>query len=116
MKEIIAKKLDAKVFSLKGWINLIEHDALVECFQKELEQVDFNILNFTQQTFPENGFTAIWLLAESHLAIHSFADSGWTFFELTSCNQSKSEWFKQNILKTDYNIKLDRESIEKSAI
>lgn len=116
MNEIIAKQLDAKVYSLKGWINLIEHNALVECFQKQLEQADFNILNFTQQTFPESGFTAIWLLAESHLAIHSFAFSGWTFFELTSCNQSKSKLFKHNILKTNYNLTLDRQSLEESTI
>jgi S-adenosylmethionine decarboxylase len=116
MKEIIAKKLDAKVFSLKGWINLIDHHELIKFFNNELEIADFTILNLTQHTFPYNGFTAVWLLAESHLAIHTFTDSGWTFLELTSCNKSKSEVFKMNILKSSYHIKLDRDTIEESEV
>ena len=116
MKELIAKKLEARVFSLKGWINNTQPDSLVAFFQSELDTASFHILNFTEHSFPENGFTAVWLLAESHLAIHSFTDSGWSFFELTSCNKSKSEIFKTNILQAKFSIKLDRNTIEESRI
>lgn len=113
---IKSKHLDAKVFNLKGWIEMIDAKNLVDFFQNELEKAEFNILNFTSNEFPNNGFTAVWVLAESHLALHSFVESGWTYFELTSCNQFKSECFKENIITSRYNIKLDYTDLEESKI
>lgn len=113
---IEAKHLEAKVFNLKGWIELTTPSILVEFFQSELEQTDFTILNFVSNEFPYNGFTAVWVLAESHLALHSFAESGWTYVELTSCNSVKSERFRESILASTYNIKLDQSDIEESKI
>lgn len=113
---IEAKHLEAKVFNLKGWIELTAPTVLVDVFQSELEQADFTILNFTSNSFPHNGFTAVWVLAESHLALHSFAESGWTYIELTSCNKTKSECFKASILGSKYTIILDQSDLEESKI
>ena len=114
--KIEAKHLVAKVYCLKGWIELISPQDMVEFFQNELEKANFNILNYTSNEFPNNGFTAVWVLAESHLALHSFAESGWTYFELTSCNPHKSETFKKQITESHFNIKLDQKDIEESKI
>ena len=116
MKEITPKQLEAKVFCLKGWVALTQKKSLFSFFQKQLEIADFTILNFTDQNFPNGGYTAMWLLAESHLAIHSFAESGWTYLELTSCNQPKSEIFKTNILKSKFKINLDKKHLEISEV
>jgi len=113
---IEAKHLEAKVFNLKGWIELTTPAILVDVFQSELEQAEFTILNFTSNEFPHNGFTAVWVLAESHLALHSFAESGWTYVELTSCNQTKSERFKASLLASTYKLRLDRLDIEESKL
>ena len=116
MKDIEPKILAAKVYCLKGWVELTDPDELVDFFQKQLEENPFNILNFLPHRFPQNGFTGIWLLAESHLAIHSFIEKGWTYFELTSCNKVKSELFKQGLKKANYTLQLDSEMLEESAL
>lgn len=113
---IEAKYPKAQVFNLKGWIELIEPTILIEVFQSELEQAGFTILNFTSNEFPNNGFTAVWVLAESHLALHSFAESGWTYLELTSCNKTKSERFKKRILASKYRLKLDDKDLGESKV
>lgn len=109
-----AKHIEAKVFHLKGWVELIDPTLLVDFFQSELERAEFTILNFISNEFPYNGFTAVWVLAESHLALHSFAESGWTYMELTSCNQSKSERFKDSIVTSKYRFRLDEEKLGES--
>lgn len=112
--DIETKHLAAKVFTLKGWINQVSNKILTQFFEAELKKANFNILNFTSNQFPNGGFTAIWILAESHLALHSFVESGWTYFELTSCNKSKSKIFVDSISKTDFKIKFDKNVIEES--
>lgn len=47
-----------------------------------------------EQHFPNGGYTALWLLAESHLAVHTFPESKATYLELSGCNESKTEAFK----------------------
>lgn len=47
--------------------------------------------------FTEEGYTAIWLLGESHFAIHTFPEQGKTYIELTSCNPEKHDFFVANI-------------------
>jgi S-adenosylmethionine decarboxylase len=114
--KIEPKNLEAKVYTLKGWIEIVDPEILVDFFQTHLEKAKFNILNYTSNTFPNNGFTAVWVLAESHLALHSFAESGWTYLELTSCNLSKSKVFKKLLLNSYHNIKLDKKDFEESKI
>lgn len=116
MTTIEPKQLEAKVFNLKAWIEEIEAKKLVDFFQNELEKAEFKILNFVSNDFPNKGFTAVWVLAESHLALHSFAESGWTYFELTSCNLSKAECLKRNILASKANIKFGHSGIEESKL
>ncbi len=108
--------LEPKVYSLKGWMFLVDPSILFEFFQSQLENADFTILDVVQSHFPGGGYTATWILAESHLAIHTFKESGWTYIELTSCNADKAKSFKNNILKSDFEIKLDSDSLQKSSV
>lgn len=115
MNNLKHKDLPAQVFNLKGWIELVDEDILKTEFTDILNQSDFSILNYSSHQFPVNGFTAFWLLAESHLALHTFTESGWCYIELTSCNQAKSDIFKQTTEKLSYKLKWDSE-IETSQI
>jgi S-adenosylmethionine/arginine decarboxylase-like enzyme len=60
-----------------------------------LEDCDYQVLNFTEHFFTPQGYTALWLLGESHLAIHTFPENGTTYLELSSCNAAKNEKFKK---------------------
>ena len=36
--------------------------------------------------FSPQGYTALWLLTESHFAVHTFPEFGRSYIELSSCN------------------------------
>lgn len=93
MSSIEPVNLPPQIFNIKGWINLTEANELQSTFDDVLNESDFKVLNFSAHQFPLNGYTALWLLAESHLAVHTFNSSGWTYIELSSCNKRKAKIF-----------------------
>nr|WP_321450374.1 S-adenosylmethionine decarboxylase [uncultured Carboxylicivirga sp.] len=90
MTKINAVNLPPKIFNIKGWIELYEPIELKEQFDTALNKSGFKILQFTDHKFPENGYTAFWLLAESHFAVHTFDQDGCSYIELSSCNKQKA--------------------------
>jgi S-adenosylmethionine decarboxylase len=112
MSEITQKILPPRVFGLKGWIHLSEEQTLEKLFSEYLAGAGFKILDYSVHHFPVNGFTAFWLLAESHLALHTFPESGWCYIELSSCNGSKAMRFKQQMLDTAYAIIWENEELD----
>lgn len=110
--ETKVKILAAKIHSLRFWVTETEPEVLKALFHHYLERVGFDILNFTNYHFPVQGYTAFWLLAESHLAIHTFPDKGWSYIELSSCNMKKAEDFEGLVLASDLSVKWNCEGVE----
>lgn len=90
MTQIQSINLPPRIFNLKGWIKQTSAPDLKSTFDDLLDQSKFKVLNYSSHEFPLNGFTAFWLLAESHMAVHSFTESGWSYVELSSCNKEKT--------------------------
>ncbi|MCW3787518.1 S-adenosylmethionine decarboxylase [Plebeiibacterium sediminum] len=109
MENIQHKQLPPIVYNLKGWIELVDEIKLKDIFDALLNQSDFKILNYTSHQFPVNGFTAFWLLAESHLALHTFTENGYTYIELSSCNQGKAKNFKKLTEELKFDVNWDEE-------
>lgn len=55
-------------------------------FDNLLRRSGFNVLNVLEHHFHPQGYTALWLLSESHFAVHTFPEFGRTYIELSSCN------------------------------
>lgn len=55
-------------------------------FDKILRRSGFNVLNVSEHHFQPQGYTALWLLCESHFAVHTFPEFGRSYIELSSCN------------------------------
>ena len=51
-----------------------------------LEEAGFNVLDVLEHYFKPQGYTALYLLSESHFAVHTFPEFGKTYIELSSCN------------------------------
>ncbi|WP_075591107.1 S-adenosylmethionine decarboxylase [Labilibacter marinus] len=109
MNNIQHKNLPPKIFNLKGWIKLIHEEELKVLFDKTLSKSGFTSLNYSSHQFPVAGFTAFWLLAESHLALHTFTENGWCYIELSSCNKEKTIQFKQLTNQLSFEVKWDDE-------
>lgn len=93
----IYKHTKANIYSHKTWLNSTTPETLKETYDTLLRKVGFTIVLFNEYHFQEHGYTCFWLLAESHLAIHTFPESGKSYLELSSCNKEKLDLF---ILKT----------------
>jgi S-adenosylmethionine decarboxylase len=89
--------MEAKIWNKSGWINEIEPTKLKNTFSELLGLSGFDILNFQEHYFKPIGWTGLWLLGESHLAIHTFPEEQKSYIELSSCNYQYYIYFISNI-------------------
>ena len=96
------KKIEANIYSFKDWIKNTDPSSLKEYYEALLRTSGFKILQFNEHHFEGQGYTCFWLLAESHLAIHTFPESNTSYIELSSCNQEKLNIFKSKPNKLNF--------------
>ena len=89
--------MKAAIFNFHTWIEECEPESLRTGMNRLLDMAGFERLNYIAHAFEPQGFTAVWLLSESHLAIHTFPEAGKTYVELSSCNEAKNRRFEQAI-------------------
>lgn len=78
--------MQAKIWHYSEWISETDPKALRDKFEVLLRKSGFNVLCATDHHFTPQGYTALWLLSESHFAIHTFPEFGKSYIELSSCN------------------------------
>lgn len=89
--------MEAKIWSHTDWLPLNQTTELQlkTYYDKLLANSGFTILNFVDHYFLPHGYTALWLLGESHFAIHTFPEHNNYYLELSSCIQDKYDSFKK---------------------
>ncbi|QWX85586.1 S-adenosylmethionine decarboxylase [Cellulophaga sp. HaHaR_3_176] len=83
------KHTEANIYNHNFWSTCTDPDELKKVYSKLLKDAGFTIILFNEHHFPVQGYTCFWLLAESHLAIHTFPESNKSYIELSSCNEEK---------------------------
>ena len=91
--------MKAELFNFRCWINESETSLLKKSMHAILVKCDFEILGQIDHQFKPQGYTALWLLGESHLAIHTYPEHNTTYIELTSCACDKNQIFIDEIKK-----------------
>ena len=89
--------MQARIWNNSTWISECDPDKLKKYFEETLGECGFKILQYIEYKVTPQGFTAIWLLGESHFAIHTFPEFGKTYIELSSCNE---DYYIKYIQKT----------------
>ena len=79
--------MKAQIWSLNGYISQTDPGILTQNFTSLLEQSGFSIIGTLAHHFDPQGFTIMFLLGESHFAIHTFPEEGQSYYELSSCVQ-----------------------------
>jgi len=87
------KDMKAEIFNFNKWIKETNPSKIKSKFDKILKKSGFKILSFCEHHFEPHGYTALWLLAESHFAIHTFPEEKKAYIELSSCNRKFYEKF-----------------------
>lgn len=85
--------MKAEIYNHHDWIEETKPDKLQHYFKDLLQQSGFEILGFMEHHFSPQGYTAIWLLGESHFAIHTFPEENKSYIELSSCDRAMYEKF-----------------------
>lgn len=81
--------MQAKIWNNRYWINETDQKKLYKHYKDILLQAGFTIIEETEHFFQPFGYTALFLIAESHFAIHTFPEHSKTYIELSSCNEKK---------------------------
>ncbi|MCT4673233.1 MAG: S-adenosylmethionine decarboxylase [Prolixibacteraceae bacterium] len=109
------KDIEANIYKYSGWIEDLSSEILRTHFASLLTQSTFQVLSFSEYHFPVQGYSCVWLLGESHLALHTFPKQKGCYFELSSCNQEKMIAFQQ-FLHQDIKLKLIKEEQSYSSL
>lgn len=98
--------MKAKMNNFNTWINSCDERFLENVFDNLLKNSDFSILGRVKHYFEPFGFTCLWLLGESHFAIHTFPEENRAYIELSSCVDLPFNKFKKNLkdFMLTYNI------------
>lgn len=78
--------MQAKIYNFNDWIEETRPEILTERFDELIALAGFTVLDTIEHHFEPHGFTKLYLLAESHFAIHTFPEERKTYIELSSCN------------------------------
>lgn len=73
------------MWNCSGWVNETDPAELKKHYTVALSSAGFSVLDVAEHHFSPQGYTALFLLGESHLALHTFPEDGQTYFELSSC-------------------------------
>ena len=77
--------MKAVIYNHSYWIKEVNPLTLNKLFSDILTNSGFTILDKSEHNFKPQGYTALYLLSESHLAIHTFPEENKTYIELSSC-------------------------------
>lgn len=89
--------MKAEIWNKTGWIKETNPKQLKFLFEGLLKEAGFNIKGFKEHSYNPFGYSAIWLITESHLAVHTFPEEGKTYIELSSCNKEKYKYFEKKL-------------------
>lgn len=86
--------MKAMIWNMRTWITETNPDRLQHIFDEMIAAAGFHVLGKLEHYFQPQGYTKIYLLAESHFAIHTFPEEGKTYIELSSCNEQYQKRFE----------------------
>ena len=84
---------EVNIYNHRDWVSETNPELLVKQMNRLLELSGYTVVNFVEHHFQPQGYTSIWLLAESHLAVHTFPEQNKTYIELSGCKKSMNELF-----------------------
>ncbi|MBO5843064.1 MAG: S-adenosylmethionine decarboxylase [Clostridia bacterium] len=85
--------MKAKMYNWQCWVKETRPDVLFARYESLLIDSGFHVVDTCIKMFSPQGFTALFLLSESHFAIHTFPERGKSYVELSSCVKMQFDKF-----------------------
>jgi S-adenosylmethionine decarboxylase len=109
-------KMKAHIANYKCWIASADEKKITPLIDQLLSESGFTVLNGIEYYFEPFGYTRLWLLAESHCAMHTFPEEDKTYIELSSCSETKLDVFCAQLLKSDLYLKVNIAELQPSPL
>lgn len=78
--------MTAQIWNKSWWVEETREKVLDTALDTLVRRAGFKVLDTLEHEFKPFGYTKLWLLAESHLAVHTFPEEGKAYVEISSCN------------------------------
>ncbi len=104
--EIKYKEVKAEIYNFRAWTYSSDINSLVKTMNDALDYAGYTVLKFIDYKFPIKGYTSLWLLAESHLALHYFEEQNKCYIELSGCSLTMNESFRAFLKQRKVNFEL----------
>lgn len=69
---------------------LDNHDLIIETFERAVKEAKMTLLGFESHKFEPQGVTAVALLSESHMSIHTYPELGYAAADVFTCGDEGS--------------------------
>ncbi len=89
--------MKAVMYNYNTWIKYQKEQKLIMELENMLIKSGFTIIDKVEHYFNKQGYTGLWLLAESHLAIHTFPEENKIYIEISSCVKKYFENFCEEL-------------------
>lgn len=89
--------MKAKIYNYRTWVKETDPAKLTSTLSTLLTDSGFGVLGLKKHYFKPYGYSAIWLISESHLAVHTWPEEGKSYIELSSCNGKKQKKFVKKL-------------------
>ena len=91
--------MKAIMYNYNKWIKYEKEEIIVHKLEEMIKRSGFTIINKVEHYFEKQGYTGLWLLAESHFAIHTFPEENKIYIEISSCVKEYFDRFVKEINK-----------------
>ncbi len=85
--------MQTTIYNYRTFVSIVDPNELVSTFKGLLTDAGYTAVNFTEHHFKPHGYTCLWLLSESHLALHTFPETQKTYLELSGCREEMNVKF-----------------------
>ena len=91
--------MKAIMHNYNKWIKYEKEEIIVPKLEEMIRRSGFTIINKVEHYFEKQGYTGLWLLAESHFAIHTFPEENKIYIEISSCVKEYFDRFVKELRK-----------------
>lgn len=78
--------------------SLDDHDLIMETFKKAVKDAKMTLLGLQSHKFEPQGVTAVALLSESHMSIHTFPELGYAAADVFTCGDEGDPLLAMDVL------------------
>ena len=86
-----------EIYNYRAWVTNLAVNRLQLLMKELLEASGYTVVRFVEHYFYPQGCTCVWLLAESHLAMHTYPEEGRVYLELSGCVEQCNRAFTERL-------------------